>query len=183
MLATPGVPSREETALAIIAPEAEPVVKKFRDKYDPSAAYGMPAHIALLYPFKQSGDVTKEVIYDLTNFFLRYSRFTFSLPETKKFPNVLYLAPNPDMPFEELIQALTAQYPETPPYGGVFSKVIPHLTIAQVSEAEQLDRIADEFGRESEANLPIDAEADKVWLMVNRRGRWQAWFSFDLSSA
>jgi hypothetical protein len=38
---------------ALVVPEAEPLVKPFRDRYDPSAAAGVPAHITLLYPFKQ----------------------------------------------------------------------------------------------------------------------------------
>jgi hypothetical protein len=33
---------------ALVVPEAEPLVKPFRDRYDPSAAAGVPAHITLL---------------------------------------------------------------------------------------------------------------------------------------
>jgi hypothetical protein len=41
-----------ESALAILVPGAEFIVKLFRDKYDPSAAHGFPAHGTVLYPFK-----------------------------------------------------------------------------------------------------------------------------------
>jgi len=41
-----------ESSLMIVVPEAERLVKPFREKYDPSAAVGVPAHITLLYPFK-----------------------------------------------------------------------------------------------------------------------------------
>ena len=44
--------SSSESALVVLVPEAEGVVKPFRDLHDPSAAAGMPAHITLLYPFK-----------------------------------------------------------------------------------------------------------------------------------
>jgi hypothetical protein len=45
---------------------------------------------------------------------------------------------------EELIYTLVAEYSETPLYGGKISKVIPDLMIAQVTEAEQLDKMAKE---------------------------------------
>src|SRR3954470_1036237 len=40
-----------EAALVVMPPGAEPVVKSFRDRFDPVAALGMPAHITVLYPF------------------------------------------------------------------------------------------------------------------------------------
>jgi hypothetical protein len=40
------------SALVVLVLEAEASVKPFRDRHDPSAAAGMPAHITLLYPFK-----------------------------------------------------------------------------------------------------------------------------------
>ena len=40
-----------ESALVVLVPEAEVVVKSFRDQYDPLAANGCPAHVTLLYPF------------------------------------------------------------------------------------------------------------------------------------
>jgi hypothetical protein len=36
------------TALVILVPEAEALVSSFRNKHDPSAADGMPAHITLV---------------------------------------------------------------------------------------------------------------------------------------
>jgi hypothetical protein len=41
-----------ESALVVLVPEAEVLVKPFRDRFDPLAAAGVPAHITLLYPFK-----------------------------------------------------------------------------------------------------------------------------------
>ena len=42
---------KPESALVILVPEAEPLVRPFRHRFDPSAALGVPAHITLLYPF------------------------------------------------------------------------------------------------------------------------------------
>ena len=41
----------QNDSLVILVPEAESMVKAFRERYDPAAQAGMPAHITLLYPF------------------------------------------------------------------------------------------------------------------------------------
>lgn len=175
---------QEGTALVVLVPEAETLVKEFRDRYDPSAAEGMPAHITVLYPFKPADEIDKDVVDILQNLFSRHSRFSFSLEETRRFPNALYLAPRPDAPFKELTQVVTERYPGTPPYEGAFSTVIPHLTIAQVADLQQLDKIRDEFKRASKERLPLQSHAEKVWLMQKREGRWKlsTSFTFDVAS-
>jgi hypothetical protein len=61
--------SQIESALVVLVPEAEPLVKPFRDWYDPSAAAGAPAHITLLYPFKHPDEVDQTVLDDLSELF------------------------------------------------------------------------------------------------------------------
>ena len=46
-----------ESGLVVLVPQAEALVKPFRDRYDPSAATGVPAHITLLYPFKPPDEI------------------------------------------------------------------------------------------------------------------------------
>ncbi len=58
-----------ESALMVLVPEAETLVKPFRDRYDPSAAAGVPAHITLLYPFKHPNEVDQTVLDDLDQCF------------------------------------------------------------------------------------------------------------------
>ena len=60
-----------ESALMVLVPEAESLVKPFRDRYDPSAAAGVPAHITLLYPFKHPDEIDQTVIDDLNQCFHR----------------------------------------------------------------------------------------------------------------
>ena len=40
-----------ETALVVTVPEAEDAVGAYRSRLDPAAAWGVPAHITVLYPF------------------------------------------------------------------------------------------------------------------------------------
>ncbi len=128
-----------ESALIIAVPEAEPLVKEWRERFDYSAGVGVPAHITLLYPFMPPGEITPAVAAELRAFCAQFAAFEFTLPELRRFPAVLYLAPSPAEPFKALTHALVERYPGYPPYGGGYSEVIPHLTIADVDEAGQLD--------------------------------------------
>ena len=51
------VPSMAESALAVYVPEAEKYVSGLREKFDPSARLGAPAHITLVYPFAEPGEI------------------------------------------------------------------------------------------------------------------------------
>jgi hypothetical protein len=79
------------------------------------------------------------------------------------------------------MRAVYERYPETPPYGGVFSEVIPHLTIADVKQATQLDEIERESIQLLGAQLPVKAYAQDVLLIDNRSGRWEVRQTFRLS--
>ena len=169
-----------ESALIIAVPEAEPLVKAFRERFDSSAAVGVPAHITILYPFIPPGVITPATLVELGQFFAQFSAFEFTLTETRRFPEVLYLAPLPAEPFKALTQAVVEHYPKYPPYGGAFAEVIPHLTIADVDNAEQLNDIEREFLQRYGAQLPVKVKAQAVTLIENTSGRWEVMqvFSF-----
>ena len=67
------------------------------------------------------------------------------------FPDgVLYLAPEPAEPFGALTEAFAAAWPEYPPYGGSFTDVVPHLTVAMARRAHRRAREPS-----SHAGLPL----------------------------
>ena len=163
-----------ESGLAVLVPGAEPLVRFFRDKYDPSAAAGMPAHITLLHPFKPPDEIGDEVIENLNQCFANFRAFDFALTTIRRFAGgVLYLAPLPDEPFRRLTLAVWGCYPETPPYGGKYSSVVPHLTLAQMVSEQQADQVAAEFVQASRGQLPICATAREIALMDTLTGSWQ----------
>jgi 2'-5' RNA ligase len=173
--------SSRESALVVLVPESEAVVKPFRDRYDPSAAAGVPAHITLLYPFKASDEVDDITLRKLRDCFVCLEPIRFSLGQIQRFPlEVLYLAPEPDEPFRQLTMSIWNQFPETPPYGGKWPTIIPHLSVAQIADEAQLTTIADDFAQASQGKLPIRAIASKVTLMDNRSGRWSVRATFSL---
>jgi hypothetical protein len=72
-----------------------------------------------------------------------------------------------------LTTAVWDRFPETPPYGGKYPAIVPHLTVAQLTDARRLDAVAAEFAQAAQAELPIRARATEVTLMDNRTGRWE----------
>jgi hypothetical protein len=71
-----------QSALAVIAGEAQSsVIARFRDRFDPVAALGMPAHITILYPFVPPDSITGDVLERLRRLFASHRGFAFSLSD------------------------------------------------------------------------------------------------------
>jgi hypothetical protein len=141
----------------------------------------MPAHITVLYPFKTLKHIGADVMATLHGLCTRHPCFRFSLGALQRFPTVLYLAPHPVTPFQALTRAVADRYPETPPYGGAFANIVPHLTIAHVNDAHRRDAVSDEFQRAAGGKLPIHGYAEQVWLMAQQAGRWRPQRAFALA--
>jgi len=172
-----------ESALVILIPEVEVLVESFRNRYDPSAALGVPAHVTVLYPFKPPSELTPDVITTLTEMFSRVSSFDAHFTSRNFFlPNILYLAPEPDAPFRRLTEIVSERFPENPPYGGEFKEIIPHLTVAQADDSLRLGLIATEFDHQAKSFLPINSLVREVALLDNESGRWQVRKKFDLGN-
>jgi len=171
-----------ESALVVLVPEAEALVKPFRDRHDPAAAAGAPSHITLLYPFKSPDEIGEAVLGKLRQCFARFASFRFSLATIRRFPmEVLYLAPEPDDPFRRLTLAISDCYPESLPYRGKHSDIVPHLSVARLADEQRLDRIAKEFRRAARGKLPISLTVTEIALMDTRSGRWQVSATFPLA--
>jgi 2'-5' RNA ligase len=161
------------SALIVPVPAAEPAVSKWRARHDPSAAFGMPAHVTVLYPFIAPDAITHSVERDLESVIGQHPAFPFGLVGVDRFPGILYLAPEPAEPFRDLTAALYERWPDHPPYGGAFGEVVPHVTVVQGSEPP-------EVAPELEQAAPIEAEATEVWLMAERHNYWSLLKKFPL---
>jgi 2'-5' RNA ligase len=162
-----------ESALVVLIPEAESLVESFRMRYDPCAATGVPAHVTILYPFKSPEQLTSDLVTTLRELFSKQSSFTTTFLKVQRFPDMLYLAPEPAEPFRQLTEMIVKHFPDTPPYGGAFAEIIPHLTIAQFNDPQQLDQIAADFMVSARHKLPIHARVNTVSLIENSDGNWQ----------
>ena len=77
-----------ESALVVLIPEAEDLVRDFRNQFDPSAAAGVPAHVTIVYPFKPPFELTAEVIAVLHELFSNVTAFEVSFTGPKRFPGL-----------------------------------------------------------------------------------------------
>ena len=171
-----------QSALGVTVPEAEPWVKDLRERYDPTAAVGVPAHITVLFPFVPPDLLTDGDLAKATETFQRVRPFEFRLEQVGRFPESLYLVPEPDEPFISLTEAIVHEFPEYPPYGGKFTEIVPHLTVANrsaefssIAEAELL-RIVEDLG-------PIHAVCNGIELYENSSGHWRWAESFPLEGS
>lgn len=168
-----------EAGLIVPVPEAEPLVGEYRQRYDRSAALGVPAHITINYPFKPHVTHPREALSSLRSLLAPVREFTFTLAEIRTFPGILYLAPDPPHPFLTLIGAVVSRFPDSPPYGGEFGEPVPHLTVADVQEAE-LPSVHERFAAFACPLLPLAARAREIWLMDNSETTWKTRAVFPL---
>jgi len=168
-----------EAAVILPVPEAEPLVGELRQRYDPSAELGVPAHITINYPFKPHVQRTAQARAELDALLAGFCQFSFALCEIGTFPGVVYLAPEPRDPFLMLIGAVAALFPDSPPYEGRFAQSVPHLTVAQVDEAT-VAAVKAELMERVGAVLPLPCQARELWLIDNAETFWKSCAIFPL---
>ena len=170
-----------ESALVILVPEAEPLVGPVRERFDPSAAQGVPAHVTLLYPFIDPQTLNQSIVDAIEDCLRPKASFSFSLTTIKRFPDrTLYLAPEPDEPFRSLTKALWRRFPETPPYRGQWPDIIPHLSIGRFAYEAEAEAVSLKLVQAWKGKLPIRATARDVVLIDNVAGRWTTRKKFQL---
>ena len=169
------------TALIIEVPEAEPVVGELRRSFDPTAIQGVPAHVTVLVPFIDGAAIQTSDLDRLRSLFAEERAFHYAFGKVGRFPDATYLAPEDASPFVELTQAVVAAFPEYLPYGGVFSEVIPHLTVAHGLNPG-LDEAAELLQAWSTANEPVCGRCREVLLLEQRSNSWQVIQRFQLAS-
>jgi 2'-5' RNA ligase len=148
------------SALIVAVPEAASAVDRWRERTcyaKPSS--GVPPHVTILFPFFPPDAIDEALVAELRELFAEVERFAFELRTTARFPQVLYLKPEPAEPFVRLTETVCAAYPDHVPYEEAFDSVVPHLTTAE-GDAEVLA----EAEKDVLQWLPIVAEAHEVLL-------------------
>jgi 2'-5' RNA ligase len=164
------------TALVLTVPEADPLVGHWRERLDPSAAAGMPAHVTLIYPFRESAAIGTGTEAALAGICAATRAFDLTFNAVKRFPGVLWLAPEDSAPAIALTRAISEVFSDCAPYGGAFDEIVPHLTVAHLlpDDEAQLDRIERGFLIECGTRLPLRTRARQATLMEKSgEGRWQ----------
>ncbi|MDX2642007.1 2'-5' RNA ligase family protein [Streptomyces sp. PA03-1a] len=164
------------TGLIVRIPDAEPAVRAWRERFDPSAQAGVPAHVTVLFPFLDENRIDARVHSALTDVLGSRHAFDLRFDSCGRFPGVLYLAPEPDAQLRVLTEVIAERWPEAPPYGGQFSEIVPHLTVADGQDDEVLDQIEAELL----SKLPFTSRVSSVDLIVHDGANWQERASFAL---
>jgi len=170
------------SALVIEVPQAEELVGPFRQKYDPVAPLGMPAHVTVLFPFVDVEDITEELLTSLWELYSKIPRFTFDLPRLGQFSDVLFLVPEPRQPLDHLTDVTRERYPDYPPYGGTVDAPDPHLTVAHSEDSAELAHICAEVEAAMRQEI-ITVEVCEVSLMTHEEGVWRRRQVFPLAEA
>ncbi|WP_269856981.1 2'-5' RNA ligase family protein [Streptomyces sp. RPT161] len=165
-----------QTALIVRIPQAEPSVRRWRERFDPSAWAGVPAHITVLFPFLDESRIDALVHSALTDVLGSRQAFDLWFERCGRLPGVLYLVREPDMQLRQLTEAIADRWPEAPPYGGRFAEIVPHLTIAQGQE----DVVLEELEADLAGRLPFTSHVSSVELIAHDGTKWQERASFAL---
>ncbi|WP_322871519.1 2'-5' RNA ligase family protein [Streptomyces goshikiensis] len=103
-----------QTGLIVTIPEAEPVVRAWRDRLDPGARAGVPAHVTVLFPFLEERDIDASVHAAIAEVLAGHEAFDLRFEGCGRFPGTLYLAPVPDTPLRRLTLAIAERCPAKP---------------------------------------------------------------------
>jgi uncharacterized protein (DUF952 family)/2'-5' RNA ligase len=141
---------------AVVAPWALPV------------SDGIDAHVTVLTPFLPEARVDEPVLAELRRIFAAHRGFELNFARTSRFPNVLYLVPEPDQPLRALTAAVHERWPECPPYGGEYPDPKPHLTVVFGKDEAEYETVR----RDLEPRLPIRTRAEAVDLLGYDGARW-----------
>ncbi|MFI7674358.1 2'-5' RNA ligase family protein [Actinophytocola sp. NPDC049390] len=158
-----------ESAVIVPFPSLDPLVGEYRQRMDRAAAWGVPAHVTVVYPFVPppvGADTLELLAAALTD----VSAFECEFARVEWFgDDVVWLAPEPDRPFRDMTAAVWRAFPDHPPYGGQWGDSIPHLTVGHTDPAG-MRAAADELP----PHLPVHAPVDRVWVLegTDAPGSW-----------
>lgn len=159
-----------EPATAIVVRIPVPVaLKRLRRTWDAAAGAGVPDHVTILFPFLPPDRLASGVRDDLARIAALHEPFDVRFARIGRWPELVYLVPDPSAPFIRLTDAVVTRYPDYPPYGGSYDEVVPHLTVVGSAVAP-----LDEIAGESERHLPFGCRVTHLEVLVQRgTGAWR----------
>jgi GNAT superfamily N-acetyltransferase/2'-5' RNA ligase len=167
------------SAFIVKVPGAESLVGSLRERFDATSKLGVPAHVTVLVPFMDSGDITAGVLEKAQRALELTVAFSFELSSVGRFPETAYLVPEPAAPFVAMTRAIAEAFPDFQPYAGEHKDVVPHLTVAHGSAADA-DDVAKALRLRFNQGATVRAQCSSVALIENSSGRWRDLHVFHL---
>jgi 2'-5' RNA ligase len=104
------------TAVVIAFPKASAAVDGWRERTcSDRPSIGIPPHVTLLFPFVPAEQVDDVVVAELRRLFAATSPFAVTFRELRRWPEMVYLAPEPPEPFARLTETIVERWPQYPP--------------------------------------------------------------------
>ncbi|HEY4293008.1 2'-5' RNA ligase family protein [Luteibacter sp.] len=164
--------SMSRTLLALMVPEAEPLVGDLRARLDPAAKLGLGAHITLVYPFLDSERITHAVADRLRTVAAARQPLAFHLDAVRMFPSTVWLAPSPAAAIGSLAAALQLAFPERPRRDREFPDYVPHVSVAREVRRDR-GAIAATLEERLHASGPVPCMVRHVHVMERAPEGWQ----------
>ena len=158
------------TALIVAVPEAEPLVGEWRAKHDWSAQHGVPAHITLLFPFVPADEVDEQLLGELRDLFASQPAFDVPAPAGCPLPRGRLACARASRAVQRADRADRLSLPGVPALRGN-----PRRGHRAPDSRRGRAGATGRGRRRADANLPIEAEAREVTLIVeDASGHWHA---------
>ena len=171
----------EARSAVIVALAVPAAVESIRRRNVPVATAGVPPHVTILSPFVPTAQLGPAVRARLAVAIGAATAFDVRFESVGRFPDALYLEPDPAQPFRELIVAVCEAFPALPPYGDPALRprdIEPHLTIA-IGDGSGFDALAAAVG----SVLPVSRRVAAVTVVAEGGdGRWRTRWRLPLRS-
>ncbi|MEI7035681.1 2'-5' RNA ligase family protein [Fulvimonas yonginensis] len=156
--------------LAVLAPEADPVVGPLRERWDPAAHRGLGAHITVRYPFLRLAELSTRDLEQLAAAAASVPGFRYRLARVSRFPATVFLDPEPAAPFAALRAAIEGVFAPRLP-ADRFPRYIPHLSIAR--NVRRGDGVVLDALETALSGGAISAHCREVALLERTGGPWR----------
>lgn len=161
-----------ESALSVVLPSVDDVIRGLRKRYDPNFPKQAPAHVTVLYPFIEPAQIDDSALAAAREIVAATAPFDVTFAVVDEFPTVVWLRPEPEEPFRALTRALVEAYPQCVPYGGLVDPQ-PHCTVASEVSPVYQPLIRRDIADELVCALPLTVHVDAVecWT-TDAHGIW-----------
>jgi 2'-5' RNA ligase len=164
------VTTADPVSAVVVRVALAPQLEQIRRHDDLAASLGVPAHVTLLFPFLPVTRLEPPIRRALAEIAATVQPFDVRFQRVGRFPGVVYLMPEPAVPFLGLTHAIAARFPDHQPYEGAFDEVVPHLTLVESSTAP-----LDEIAVAAERHLPVTWHVDAMEVLVEQPGEhWRS---------
>ena len=172
--------------IVALVPEAEPLVARLRDQFDPAARRGLGAHITLRHAALAATGIDAALIDSVSAVAAGSAPFEFALTGVARFPGTLYLAVEPAAAFAELNRRLEEQIFAGSANARTEKQLVPHVSVIrrgsgadltgqEVSDVERA--LVEQLARHG----PIRCMCRELVLFENSTGPWRPVRTFALN--